>query len=177
MNRSKRYAVLILAFVVCLLALTGCASKKAGLVMIYSAEHLEEYTDAATKHFSAIGWSKGNYANDNLSEPTQVGNVRIDPPRYAVVISEEEEILDSEPIEGKLYSIFVYDNGSDDIKITMCYSVGTTDNCVVQGNVTSGEFAYNNSLDIAASGNSDASKRASLIFNALYEALVDIEGK
>lgn len=177
MNRFKRYAVLILTFVVCLLALTGCASKMAGRVMIYSAEHLEEYADAAKKHFSGIGWTKGNYANDNLSEPTQVGNVRIDPPRYVVVISEEEEILDSEQIEGKLYSIFVYDNGSDDIKITMCYSVGTTDNCVVQGNVTSGEFAYNNTLDITASGISDASKRASLIFNALYKALVDIEGK
>lgn len=188
MNRIKQYVVLILAFVICLLTLPACSAKKGDALQMFSAEYSEEYMTAAKKHFSHVGWSNTKYSDytDGALEYSHKYNGSIvtmkiggvsDDTRYVVVISEDEKILNSEPLEGKRYSVFVYDNGSDDIRISMRYSVGTTENCVVKGNVTSGEFAYNNSLDIAASETSDASKRADLIFNALYEALVNIEGK
>lgn len=188
MNRNKRYVALTFAFVICLLTLTACSAKKRDALQIFSAGHNDEYLSAAKKDFSNVGWSNARYLDytDGALEYSHeynggIATVKIggvgDGTRYVVVISEDEKILNSEPIEGKRYSVFVYDNGSDDIKISMRYNVGTTDNSVVKGNVTAGEFAYNNSLDIAASEISDPSERAGLIFNALYEALVDIEGK
>ncbi len=188
MNRLKQVAVLLPVFMVCLFTLTACSAKKSGKVQIFSGEHHEEYMNAAKEHFSKVGWSNADYM-DYTDGPTEYSHeynggtatIRIgeigDDTRYVVIISEEEEILNREPIEGKRYTCFVCDNGSDDIKISMRYNVGSTDNCVVKGKVTSGEFAYNNSLDIAASGISDASERAALIFNALYEQFVEIEGK
>lgn len=185
MNRSIRYIALILAAIVCLFSCTACSSKKEDRLQMFSSGHSEEYMNAARKHFLNIGWSNSDYTDGALEYSHEYNggavNIKIggidDDTRYVVVISEDEGILTCEPIDGKGYSVFVYDNGSDDIKISIHYCVGTTENCVVKGNVVSGEFAYNNSLTIKASEVSDPEERAVFIFNALHEALVDIEGK
>lgn len=181
MNKTIRYIALILAAIVCLFSCTACSSKKGDGLQMFSSGHSEEYINAAKKHFSNVGWSNANYTDGALEYSHGAVSAKIggidDDTRYLVVISEDEGILTSEPIDGKRYSVFVYDNGRDDIKISIHYCVGTTENCVVKGNVVSGEFAYNNSLNIKASEVSDPTERAVFIFNALHEALVDIEGK
>lgn len=175
-------AILLLALLV---TLTGCSGKKKDALQIFSAENNDAYMEAAKNHFSSVGWSNADYTEEahqisreyNGGTATMTfGGIR-DDTRYVIVISEDEAILDSVPVEGKRFTAFVYDNGSDDIKITMCYCVGTTDNCVVKGNVTSGEFAYTNDISIAASEITDVSKRAGLLFDGLYKAFVDVEGK
>lgn len=177
MNKLKRYIGLIGICMICLLVLTACSSKKSDFIKIYASENLDDYREAAKKRFSSVGTSNGNYKKDNLDEPMDVGGITFDPPRYVVVISDEREILDSKPINGKRYSIFVHDTGDENITISMHYLVGTTDNCVVKGNVTSGELSYNRTLYINAPANLTASERAEFIIDSIYDAIVDVEGK
>ena len=172
---KKRFIGIVLSLIICLITFTGC-SKKGDVLSIYSRDHSEEYREAAKKHFRTVGWSNGNYLDDDLDNPKQIGNISIEPPRYVVVISDDKAIINSEPIPGKRYSIFVYDNSRDDITISIIYKVGTTDDCVVKGNVTSGEFTYNDTLYIRSSGITDPVERAALIFDTLIEELIDIEG-
>ena len=142
MKRIKRYVAVILIVMFCAAALTACSAKKEGMLRIFSAEQSADvYMNAAKKHFSNYGWE--NFADDvheiskKLNGETVVsgtsGGIRMsNDARYVVVVSEDEEILNSERIEGKRFSFFVYDNGNDDIRISMKYCVGTTDNCVVK---------------------------------------------
>lgn len=185
MNRLKRVAWLVLVCVFCACALAACSSKKDGGLTIFSDDNGDAYQTAALKHFSNVSWAKTEFMdaplelvreNNGSVSTMRIGGIS-ENTRYVVVISDAEEVLDRSPIEGKRYSVFVYDNGNDDIKVSLRYNVGTTENCVAKGNVVSGEFVIDQSLVIPASEVSDSSKRADVIFDTLYAKLVDIEGK
>lgn len=184
MSKKQRSITLVAICIISLFVLAACSSKKGDALQIFSDEYAEEYQSAAREHFSKVNWTRADYFgnpeehNVSLENGTlslEIGTIS-DDTRYVVVISGEEEILDRDPLEGKRYTVYVYDNGTDDIRISMRYSVGTTDNCVVKGNVVDGEVTVNRTIELSGSGTADTSDRAALIFNALYTALVDIEG-
>lgn len=176
--------ILAAAMAAAVLALTSCSAKKEAKIQIYSDAHYEEYTSAAKEHFSSVGWSKIEYMGEEQVYEKQSENgsvsVRIgltDGTRYVVVIGADEAILGSAPAEGQRFTFNVFDDGAGDIKITALYKAGTTENCVVQGSIQSGEMAVEETADIAAAGVSDPAERAKLIFEAIYSILVRTEGK
>lgn len=176
-------------FVICLvclsLAMVGCSSRKAAPMKIFSDDKGDEYQTAALKHFSNVSWAKMDFMdaplelireNNGSVSTVKIGGIEEDT-RYVVVITDDSAVLTRSPFEGKRYSVFVYDNGRGDIKISLHYHVGAPENSVLEDDVMSGDLQIEHGIVIPATEVSDPSKRAEVIFDTLYEKLVDIEGK
>ena len=169
--KAVRKTVALILCVCALLTLSACSAKKSAKLQICSAAQQEEYLKAAKKHFSNVGWTRADLPED------APGAVSGDDTRYAVIISENEDVLGLEAVEGKRYTILVCDKPGSDVRICMRYCVGTTDRCVVKGNVVEGEMSFNRDMTLSGTAASNASERAGLIFDIIYQTLVDIEGK
>ena len=168
MKKVRRITALLLCIAV-MFTLTACSSKKSAKLQIFSNLSKQEgYTNAAKKHFSNVSWTGSDSVSaSDLSDDT----------RYVVLIQNGEDVLSIEPIEGKRFTVLVYDKEGENIRITMRYCVGTTDNCVVKGNVVDGEMSFNRDMTLAETASADASKRAETIFNVIYQTIVDVEGE
>ncbi len=185
MRFIKRFAALALAVLSFLVAFSACSSEQKGSVHIFSDNYAKEYQKAAGTYFSGAGWTKLSYfenptvmtvPGENYVRTIELGTIG-EGVRYVVVVSADEAILESDPAEGKRFTVFVYDNGNDDIKMVIRYNAGTTDNCVITGALTDGQVSCKQTLEVSASAVSDVSERADLIFVALYNKLVEIEGE
>ena len=171
MKNNKLWVGLIVS-ILCVTVLSGCGNSKGssnnGVVgdklIIYSSDHSEDYLSAAKKYFNADSKESSDPVNDSLEGIG--GDVG-----YVAIISDDESVLDHEQIEGRRYTVNVFDDGRSNLKVCIRYSVGTTDNCVTKGNLESGETSLNNSFEIKADGITDYKQRADFIFKNVSEQI------
>ena len=168
--------MIVLCIIVCIVILTACSSKKTEPMKIYTDIHSDEYLKAAGNDFSKVS-----------SEPmASLDRSATSDARYIVVISDNEEILEQPKIEGKNFTINVFDDGEDQLKVAFTYLAGTTENSVVKGAIVSGEVSATRTVDITPTNRSDSanpvymtdiSKRAQLLFHQIGSILESIEEK
>ena len=173
MKNNKLWISLIIGLL-CIVVFSGCGNSKESnngavgdQMMIYSSDHSEEYLTAANKYFDADWKESTDPVNESLED---IGN----DVGYVAIISDNESVLNHAQIEGRRYTVNVFDNGSSNLKVSIRYSVGTTDNCVTKGNLESGETSLNNSFEIKADGITDYKQRADFIFKNVSEQIKKI---
>ncbi len=175
MKFSKKIMIVI-EIIICIVIFTACSSKKTEPMKIYTDIHSDEYLKAAGNGFSKV----------SLESMKSLDRSATSDARYLVIISDDEEILKQPKIEGKNFTINVYDDGEDQLKVAFAYLAGTTDNCVVKGAIVSGEVSATRTVDITPTNRSDSanpiymtdiSKRAELLFHQIGSILESIEGK
>lgn len=176
--KTRKICSVFLIGLFCMLIFAACSSKKAGEMQIYSAKRSEEYKNAAMKRFASVSVDaeEGKALSEKGISTAGIENLA-ENTRYAVIISEDKAVLDREQLEGKRFTILVHDRGSDKMKLVVLYGVGTTDNCVIKGNVVKGEMQFRNVVDIETSDVSGESERAKLLFDMIYHQIVEVEGE
>lgn len=166
MGKVRRTSAIVLVLVMVFMTASCGKSKGSGSgvgnkMMIYAADHSDEYVGAAKQYFNASFVTSSDPQTEELTKDNKIG--------FVAVISSDENILKRKPTDGRQFTALVFDDGSSNIKVALMYRMGTTDKCVAKGNVSGGALLLTNSFEINAAGINDYSKRAEFIFKNVFE--------
>ncbi|NLY10056.1 MAG: hypothetical protein GXZ11_09270 [Tissierellia bacterium] len=137
--KINRKIIILLLGIISLLAITGCGGdeKLSDFVAISAEEPYKiVFTEVCKKYFKGV------------VEYNEDGEYGDNDPKYILFISSDESILNREQVDGKYYTVLIHYDGSEEVDLKIMYSVGTTENCVKEGNATMGkinmtdEFTY-----------------------------------
>ncbi len=159
-TKKTKVKALILLVTAMLLTVSCGQEKKSPALLMVTPDKIDVYLNGFKRYFDIV-----NKASD--------AGKWIAIQRYTIIVNR-----DKPESQNGCFLINILDDGSNNVHVDFAYTVGaqTEDATVVNPNMLSGHISVSKGINLVLN-ESDATLRAQKIAAAIYQTLVEIEGK